>query len=446
MDETTSGGQWHWDGAQWLWWNGQEWVPATATTPPEPPPAEPPAASTPPSSPPPVPPVQAPPTAAVPPPPPNATAPAPPAATAPPPSQVASPAKRGLGAGWIAAIAIGAVLVLVIVGAGAGFFFLRDTDSSDVVTIQTEPLSTSVAPFTASVGIDTPVTPPPAPATASATAATTQVAPADTVGLYGGTLNQGTCDKAQLVAFLQENPDKAAAWAQAVGITAEAIPAFVAPLTPVLLRSDTLVTNHGFENGKLTTFPALLQAGTAVMVNDRGAPVVKCNCGNPLTPPPATLTKAKYKGPTWPEFKPGVMTVVEPSTTVITNFVLVNVTNNEMFVRPVATDGQQDTPGSEPPTTPAPQDTAVPTDPATPAAPAAPAEDQSAAAIELAKGWMQAAADSQGRPIEWSAFSFSAAPTGSGTYDVTVTDTTGDFFILSINVSSGEVTAKQAPS
>jgi hypothetical protein len=44
----------------------------------------------------------------------------------------------------------------------------------------------------------------------------------------------------------------------------------------VLLRSDTVVTNHGFANGCSTTIPAVLQAGTAVLVDDKGVPVTKC--------------------------------------------------------------------------------------------------------------------------------------------------------------------------
>src|SRR3954451_24848285 len=38
-------------------------------------------------------------------------------------------------------------------------------------------------------------------------------------GLYGGTNNYSTCDKEQLVSYLQATPDKANAWAQALGIS-----------------------------------------------------------------------------------------------------------------------------------------------------------------------------------------------------------------------------------
>ena len=107
-------------------------------------------------------------------------------------------------------------------------------------------------------------------------------------GLYGGSSDNAVCDPAAVVRFLAANPAKAKAWAGVLGIGTDEISSYVATLTPVILRTDTAVTNHGFENGEATSIPAVLQAGTAVLVDDHGAPVVKCGCGNPLTAPPST--------------------------------------------------------------------------------------------------------------------------------------------------------------
>lgn len=52
-------------------------------------------------------------------------------------------------------------------------------------------------------------------------------------------------------------------------------------------RADTRVTNHGFADGRATEIQSILQAGTAVFVDDTGLPVVKCSCGNPLGRPAA---------------------------------------------------------------------------------------------------------------------------------------------------------------
>ncbi|GAP52775.1 serine/threonine protein kinase [Streptomyces azureus] len=54
-----------------------------------------------------------------------------------------------------------------------------------------------------------------------------------------------------------------------------------------MLRADTGVTNHGFRAGRAAVLQAVLQAGTAVLVDDRGVPRVRCACGNPLRPPVA---------------------------------------------------------------------------------------------------------------------------------------------------------------
>ncbi len=417
MDETsTPGPEWHWDGTTWLWWNGDEWqaVPEAG------------AAGD---------------VAATPPPP-----SAPGVGGGPPPvAPGEAPARRGIGAGAITAIVLGVVLVLVLVGGGVAFFLLNRSDAestavadSDVVTLQTEPLSTATAAFTPSMGTDTPVTP------AAVTAV--QNVPAETVGLYGGTQDQASCDKTKLVAFLQANPDKAKVWAQTLAITPEQIPTYVASLTPLLLRSDTAVTNHGFENGKVTTFGSVLQAGTAVMVNDRGEPVVKCYCGNPLTPAPAKLQKVKYTGPTWPTFKPGAMTVVQSSPTVINNFVVVNVVNGQPFVRPASTDGAKDTPGSTPPSTPPPSTPApAPVTPSTaPAQPVAPVQESGRedAAIAMAESRTNACLAAQGK--SWSDFegaNWSATPTGNpGEYSVTVLGAaSGETVTFTVNVDANKV-------
>src|SRR3954451_24161950 len=47
------------------------------------------------------------------------------------------------------------------------------------------------------------------------------------------------------------------------------------PVATVVLRSDTYVTNHGWNAGHVTAWPAVLQAGTAVLVDRHGNPVTR---------------------------------------------------------------------------------------------------------------------------------------------------------------------------
>jgi hypothetical protein len=162
-----------------------------------------------------------------------------------------------------------------------------------------------------------------------------------------------------MVAFLEANPDKAAAWAEAQGIATAEIRGFVARLTPVILRSDTAVTNHGFRDGTANPFQAVLQAGTAVLVDQYGVPRVKCACGNPLLAP-KRYSQPTYTGSTWPGFAPVNVTVIQSTTIVIIDFTLVDLTTGEGFTRPAGTTGNEDrdAPGGA---TPTPTATATPT-------------------------------------------------------------------------------------
>jgi hypothetical protein len=53
---------------------------------------------------------------------------------------------------------------------------------------------------------------------------------------------------------------------------------------------DVRVTNYDYKDGEATPYQAVLQAGTAMLVDDRGVPRVKCNCGNPLAEPQGTAS------------------------------------------------------------------------------------------------------------------------------------------------------------
>jgi hypothetical protein len=106
-------------------------------------------------------------------------------------------------------------------------------------------------------------------------------------GLYGGSRRLDVCDTGLLLDFLLTvgNAGKKSAWARTLGISArnKKVRAFVGSLTEVVLANDTLVGNHGYRKGRANRYDAVLEAGTAVLVDLFGVPRVKCNCGNPLT-------------------------------------------------------------------------------------------------------------------------------------------------------------------
>ncbi|HEY8526673.1 MAG TPA: DUF6777 domain-containing protein [Acidimicrobiales bacterium] len=152
-----------------------------------------------------------------------------------------------------------------------------------------------------------------------------RVAAGSTAGLYGGSLDAEVCDSAQLVAFLTDpaNAAQAEAWAGVHGIAVDEIPDYIAGLTSVRLRFDTRVTNHGFADGRAQPFQSILQAGTAVLVDDRGVPRARCYCGNPLAEPEplpgeagddALDLEAWAENPedAWEGLDPGKVVTVEP--------------------------------------------------------------------------------------------------------------------------------------
>ena len=107
--------------------------------------------------------------------------------------------------------------------------------------------------------------------------ADTRTVSGDQVGLYGGSTNQAVCDRDKMVNFLERNPVQGAAGRTVAGVSD--IRAFASTLSPVVLLHDTRVTNHGFKNGTPTTFQSVLQTGTAVLVDNRGIPRVRCDSG-----------------------------------------------------------------------------------------------------------------------------------------------------------------------
>ncbi len=129
-----------------------------------------------------------------------------------------------------------------------------------------------------------------------------------------------------------------------LGTTTDGIADYVAGLTPVVLTADTLVTNHGFRNGQATTIRSVLQSGTAVLVDDQGVPRVKCNCGNPLTPPElAGGPRRRHLGRAWKGYAGDEVTAVTAGD-VVEQLTLLDIRTGRTYEQPVGssigTDGR----------------------------------------------------------------------------------------------------------
>ena len=183
-----------------------------------------------------------------------------------PPSRKSRPVAAKLVAGVVAA-------GLVVGGAGT---WLALSGSSAEAAVQTTSFA-GANPTTNPFGVDAPQV---------AAVAATGPQSGDTTGLYAAT-TPPACNNADLLAQLQADPAKLAAFGGVFGIGAGDVPAFVDSLSPVVLRAATSVTDHPFADGAFVEQPAVLAAGTAVLINSYGEPTVKCFNGNPLTTGPA---------------------------------------------------------------------------------------------------------------------------------------------------------------
>lgn len=161
-------------------------------------------------------------------------------------------------------------------------------------------------------------------------------------GLYGGTRKVASCDVEKQISTLRAAPDKNRAFASVQDIEPSAVPDYLRSLTPVQLRMDTRVTNHGFRDGKATAYQAVLQAGTAVLVDDRGVPRVRCACGNPLLPPVAQESTPKQTGKAWPGYRASDVVVVQPSSKPVDEFTMVDPSSGDWFTRPAGDTGGKD--------------------------------------------------------------------------------------------------------
>ena len=230
-------------------------------------------------------------------------------------------------------------------------------------------------PFTAS----TAGSPPPA-ATASPAALAevrTRTVSGSTPGLYGGTRSEASCDVEEQLRLLTADRDKGRAFAEAAGIRQKEIPAFLRGLTPVLLRADIRVTDHGYAEGSPAPFQSVLQAGTAVLADAYGMPRVRCAGGNPLGAPVVMKGSLVHRGDEWAGYDPNRVLVIEAATLALEDFVIVDVADNTWIERPAGDDGTQDgTPDDPPPfdpgdgIVPSPGASTAPPGSATPAPPA----------------------------------------------------------------------------
>ncbi|GAA1138613.1 hypothetical protein GCM10009664_04010 [Kitasatospora gansuensis] len=225
------------------------------------------------------------------------------------------------------------VLAVVLTNRDSG----TKTEAAPQIALQPV-AATGPDPFTGSVAVESMASSAAASVTvtASATSTGSRTVQGSDPGLYGGSRQTASCDVARLIEFLNANPDKARAWAAVEGIDPAAIGDYLRSLTSVVLRADTRVTNHGFANGVATPYQAVLQAGTAVLIDGRGLPRVRCACGNPLLPPVVSVTPPAFSGTPWPAFKEQDVVAVSPAPSPLKDVVVVDPSSGQTYSHQVS--------------------------------------------------------------------------------------------------------------
>ncbi|WP_167532766.1 DUF6777 domain-containing protein [Streptomyces alboniger] len=266
-------------------------------------------------------------------------------------------AGRGGGRPWwksaprvaaISAAVVAAVILAVVLTRPEG-----SSESGGEVLLQPAGKS-GPDPFTQSTAREgsTPPSPSELPSS-SASANVTRGVDGAAPGLYGGTRKVGSCDVEKQVGALQKDPAKNKAFASVLDIEPSGVPRYLRSLTPVHLRLDTRVTNHGYRDGRATGYQAVLQTGTAVLVDDHGVPRVRCACGNPLLPPVAQKSTPRQTGDAWPGYRSSNVVVVAPATQVVNQFVVYDPDSGDWFTRDKGDTGTGDKktkpPASRPP-------------------------------------------------------------------------------------------------
>ncbi|MFJ4675626.1 DUF6777 domain-containing protein [Kitasatospora sp. NPDC088783] len=252
-------------------------------------------------------------------------------------------------AGAVLVVGLGVALGVVATGGSGGGGTAQAVEMQPVAAAGQEPFTDSVAnggaPDSASPSGSAPSTAGSPTASGGSSASGSPAASGGAVdggqpGLYGGSREVASCDVPKLSGYLAANTDKARAWAGVEGIDTSQIDGYLNGLTPVVLRQDTRVTNHGYQSGQATPYQAVLQSGTAVLVDNQGVPRVRCACGNPLTPPSGS--GGAYTGTAWSSFHPDGVVTVRPAAAPVNRIVLVDQATGRQFDRPVGGTGGTD--------------------------------------------------------------------------------------------------------
>jgi serine/threonine-protein kinase len=176
-----------------------------------------------------------------------------------------------------------------------------------------------------------------------------------TEGIYRGVKGSSACDRNGLTTFFRNAQPVGSTWIEAAAgdptlspdddlktVTPQTLPTYIAGLTPVLLRADTRVTEFTDTAGVASARQAVLQAGTAVLVDAMGLPRVRCAGGSPLASPDANAPTATTAGAPWSGYALSGAVTMAAAPSTLRAFGLADASGTTIFRRPVGSTGKQD--------------------------------------------------------------------------------------------------------
>lgn len=168
------------------------------------------------------------------------------------------------------------------------------------------------------------------------------VFPGDTDGLYGRTIDGrvDSCDRALMRRRLKASLVAGRAWAEILHLEGGGIAGYIQSLTPVLLQVDSRVTDHQLVGEEARPFQAVLEAGTAVLIDAYGVPRVRCASGSPLLGP-VKHEQFVVIGEPWPALMIDRSVRVVPAS-VQSSFDIIENPSGALYRRPSGTEGDVD--------------------------------------------------------------------------------------------------------
>ncbi len=146
-----------------------------------------------------------------------------------------------------------------------------------------------------------------------------------TPGTYGAKVGGDVCDVSALRRRLADDPGLVRVWAPPLGVEPEVVLDFVDGLTPVILLTDTAATDHELRGDRLAARQAVLERGSAVLVDPFGRPVVRCMSGSPLRMPQPLPDSVRVEGDAWSGFSLDAVRRVPAGVRNVSTFVLIDV-------------------------------------------------------------------------------------------------------------------------